>query len=539
MKRKRISEPQPRSKPELDGNVPLLFLSREKRAERERLKASNALKVLSVTRNQELFKIIGVDENRKICPVFQKPAVKSDTRQPEPSEAPLAGILPLCDTNHYNYPQPLKTSATFDLRPVTAPSDHPFDYTKFIDRLKMTISDAPLPTPRLEQVEPKRLNALRTAQFPPASTADWVAGRLGLNSAEAKKIWKFLAIWQDERRKKRTVSNPLAIIQGPTGCGKSALVSAAALECDFQVLEVSPSNLTLSGPAQKLEGLISEALHSRQFGDCMQMVVIEDLDACLLLDPTITTQVISLVQSAKRPIIITTSSEPPAVLAGAARVHAVIERPSKTAISLLVSHVTGIDMSRAWRLAGDSGGDLRAALHAATVLRGCAATPDFFDFSGLPLMNILRCQGDVEEKVDLLDEVVLFSSTEHCDVLVHADVLNKCDPGIGLTSLQQSARWLQIWEPSRWERVEEEVSKRRDVKRNMKFAVQELAGPRNSFSLRGSRLGMTASYVEAMACSEGSGRRRCCTALDIWGCEFSHVLPILTGKPSLSPVLEN
>jgi DNA polymerase III delta prime subunit len=104
------------------------------------------------------------------------------------------------------------------------------------------------------------------------------------------------------------------VLTGPTGCGKTAAVYAVANELGFEVLEVNASNKRTGA---SLRTMIEEATLSRHLGrasSTLTILLFEEVDQQFDEDAGFFNALISICESAKRPIILT-CQELPRVLA--------------------------------------------------------------------------------------------------------------------------------------------------------------------------------------------------------------------------------
>ena len=81
----------------------------------------------------------------------------------------------------------------------------------------------------------------------------------------------------------------------------------------------------------------------------------------------------------------------------------------------------------------------------------------------------------------------------------------------------------------RWEETCDFLKGVASLKSRFTIAINELAGSRFKLSPRKEKLAWTLGYSQVMARSEGNGQRRGSSALQLWGLDYSHLLPILRG----------
>jgi hypothetical protein len=99
------------------------------------------------------------------------------------------------------------------------------------------------------------------------------------------------------------------------GCGKTALVYAAAAELSMHVLEVSPADFSWKANGKRpMNEAVREALQSRQVkkkaSNCTsQLVLIDDVDVLVKQDKSLINGISSMTKDSKRPIILTCADE--------------------------------------------------------------------------------------------------------------------------------------------------------------------------------------------------------------------------------------
>lgn len=98
--------------------------------------------------------------------------------------------------------------------------------------------------------------------------------------------------------------NPMVLV-GPTGCGKTSALYATAKELNFEVLEV---NASMKRSGAGLKTMIEEATQSRHLGRASRGITIllfEEVDQQFEDDAGFLPALVSICESAKRPIVLT------------------------------------------------------------------------------------------------------------------------------------------------------------------------------------------------------------------------------------------
>jgi ATPase family associated with various cellular activities (AAA) len=307
-----------------------MFLTKEQKVAEARAAELEKWKRENLERHKELARLVGVSEDRKLCPVFVKGSSVPDSEKSQSStESVLPGIDPILDFHHYprealqgefSYWNNLNSLFPSILKPLSVIPDSIQSFLLLPSTKSPNISRPSSPSNPSDlfqfTVDSKLLRnqheLIKSNRLPPRCLSDWLTCRFNQSSYDAKKLFKFLHSWSgsSSNPEKRKKLDPCVFLKGPISSGKTSLVYALAAELNIQVLEISSSDLSFENPT-KLDSLVKEALQSKQFDCGDQLLLIEDFDVCLKIDKTLINQLQSLCQGAKRPIIITTTEEVP------------------------------------------------------------------------------------------------------------------------------------------------------------------------------------------------------------------------------------
>jgi hypothetical protein len=236
-------------------------------------------------------------------------------------------------------------------------------------------------------------SSAQVTDWVPLTSRDWCAARLEPRKQHA--LTKWLSKWKDEDTAvRRNKIAPILLVSGPTGCGKTSLVYAAAAELNIQVLEVSPADFSwqANGKRPMSEG-VREALQSRQVkneGVLSQIVLIDDADILVKQDRSVLNAIASMTDDSKRPLVLTCTDE--SVITNSNHVELnhifqidAIDHVASAFLSFayrVVLTETKDDESRvitrkeADRIADYTGGDLRRIAMAAELARVGDSRPD-------------------------------------------------------------------------------------------------------------------------------------------------------------------
>ena len=337
------------------SRVAPLFLTKQEKQYKLYQKEQDKLAQSTKTRLNDWKSVIGVEkDSSKVCPVFQRASTASamtgsSETKPPPKAAPveqklldplpIGGIVPDPYNNVFvnvgesvaltrrpiqriDYTEDDKSVAlhnslawkmctTVNLVtpckqvPVLAPSS-PSAYDD-IDRPLQTACIS-----ALESMSSAKPSSAQVTEWLPMNTRDWCSGRLEPRRQHALSKW--LSKWKDEDTAvKRNRVAPILLVSGPTGCGKTALVYAAASELNIQVLEVSPSDFSWQANGKRpMSEAVKEALQSRQVKSdnvLSQIVLIDDVDVLVREDRSVLNAIISMTDDSKRPLVLTCTDD--------------------------------------------------------------------------------------------------------------------------------------------------------------------------------------------------------------------------------------
>ena len=335
------------------SKVAPLFLSKKEKLEKLYKREQDKLAESTKTRLNDWKSVIGVEKDAsKVCPVFQKASLASSASASlfsKPVGRSSIAELPAIDPLPAGAILPDPYSAPF--KPETEIAELPPDRivqlptfgeseasgvlhkSLLFDRLKAVNLVTPckpapaLPSPTTRSEYDDIDKPLQTAcisaitamgsgkpqsdpitDWVPINSRDWCAARLEPRRQHA--LAKWLSKWKDEDTAvRRNRAAPILLVSGPIGCGKTALVYAAAAELNVQVLEVSPADFSWQSNGKRpMSEAVKEALQSRQVkneGALSQIVLIDDVDVLVKEDRSVLSAIISMTDDSKRPLVLT------------------------------------------------------------------------------------------------------------------------------------------------------------------------------------------------------------------------------------------
>ena len=330
-----------------------LFLTKREKQEKQYKKEQEKLAESTKTRLNDWKSVIGVEKDAsKVCPVFQRASLSSATPATADSKPPSR--TPIAETAYISplpaggiIPDPYKNRAeAVDLGPMRMPCSPSYEELDACMILHRTLTldealtvnlvtpckvaplvsspssrseyddiDKPLQTACLTALTAMGSGKPETAQMTdwiPLTSRDWCAARLEPRRQHA--LAKWLSKWKDEDTAvRRNKVAPILLVSGPTGCGKTALVYAAAAELNIQVLEVSPADFSWQANGKRpMSEAVKEALQSRQVkneGALSQIVLIDDVDVLVKEDRSVLNAIMSMTDDSKRPLVLTCRDE--------------------------------------------------------------------------------------------------------------------------------------------------------------------------------------------------------------------------------------
>lgn len=335
------------------SKVAPLFLTKKEKLEKQYKKEQDKLAQSTKTRLNDWKSVIGVERDlNKVCPVFQKASIASssqadaDLKQQARKASiihevtpidplPPTGIFPDHSFKRYSAPDSELTTRVISLATSLEASETEADRIlhscvniepraitphKVAPTLELNLSKGSQEYPDIDKpLQAACISALTemstgkqspsvVTEWTPASSRDWCAARLEPRKQHA--LTKWLSKWKDEDTAvRRNRVAPILLVSGPTGCGKTALVYAAAAELNIQVLEVSPADFSWQSNGKRpMSEAVREALQSRQVkneGAASQIVLIDDADVLVKEDRSVLTAIASMTDDSKRPLVLT------------------------------------------------------------------------------------------------------------------------------------------------------------------------------------------------------------------------------------------
>lgn len=254
------------------------------------------------------------------------------------------------------------------------------------------------------------------------------------------------------------------ILHGPAGTGKTALAYVAANESNSEIFELNASDLRNK---EKLNEILKPAIEQKSLIKENKVILVDEVDGISAVDRGGLTQLISLIESTKYPMIITANNiwgKKLSALRRKAELVQLKEIDYKTIkdvmIFILRKEKNFVDNDILTNIAIKAKGDLRAAINDLQIIAGMDEPSDILDernketdifsalrliFKGKPTNDILRVFDSVNMPID---EIILWVEenipTEYQgEALARAyDLLSKVDVFKGRIYKQQYWRFM-------------------------------------------------------------------------------------------------
>jgi len=254
------------------------------------------------------------------------------------------------------------------------------------------------------------------------------------------------------------------VLHGPSGTGKTALAYVAANETNSEIFELNASDLRNK---EKLNTILKPAIEQKSLIKDNKIILVDEVDGISAVDRGGLTQLISLIESTKYPIIITANDvwgKKLSPLRKKAELIQLKEIDYKTIKDVLIfilrKEKNFVDNDILTNIAIKAKGDLRAAINDLQVIAGMDDPSESLDarnketdifsalrliFKGKPTNDILRVFDSVKMPID---EIILWVEenilTEYQgEALARAyDLLSKVDVFKGRIYKQQYWRFM-------------------------------------------------------------------------------------------------
>ena len=259
-------------------------------------------------------------------------------------------------------------------------------------------------------------------------------------------------------------SKKALVLHGPPGTGKTALAYAAANETNSEIFELNASDLRNK---EKLNEVLKPAIEQKSLTKENKIILVDEVDGISAVDRGGLTQLVSLIESTKYPIIITANDiwkKKLSPLRKKAELIQLKEVDYKTIKDVLIfilrKEKNFVDNDILTNIAIKAKGDLRAAINDLQVIAGMDDPSESLDarnketdifsalrliFKGKPTNDILRVFDSVKMPID---EIILWVEenilTEYQgEALARAyDLLSKVDVFKGRIYKQQYWRFM-------------------------------------------------------------------------------------------------
>jgi len=259
-------------------------------------------------------------------------------------------------------------------------------------------------------------------------------------------------------------SKKALVLHGPPGTGKTALAYAAANETNSEIFELNASDLRNK---EKLNEVLKPAIEQKSLTKENKIILVDEVDGISAVDRGGLTQLVSLIESTKYPIIITANDvwgKKLSPLRKKAELIQLKEVDYKTIKDVLIfilrKEKNFVDNDILTNIAIKAKGDLRAAINDLQIIAGMDDPSESLDarnketdifsalrliFKGKPTNDILRVFDSVNMPID---EIILWVEenipTEYQgETLARAyDLLSKVDVFKGRIYKQQYWRFM-------------------------------------------------------------------------------------------------